>query len=124
MVYVPAMGAGFKRSRLLALIGIPLVAILAAAIGLAADGGEYPKGAIALILAIIFGFVALLLVVQRRDLDGVAAADERAAIAPPGRSPTPPRSSREPSSPRSPCGRWTATRSPRAAAPGISPASR
>ena len=124
MVYVPAMGAGFKRSRLLALIGIPLVAILAAAIGLAADGGEYPKGAIALILAIIFGFVALLLVVQRRDLDQVAAADERAAVAPPG--PIADAASVEPgpSSPRSPCGRWTATRSPRAAAPGRSPASR
>jgi hypothetical protein len=73
---------GFKRSARFGLIGVVIVAIACAAIGLTLGDGASPTAALIPILVIVFGFVAALLTLQRRDLERAAAADERAAFGP------------------------------------------
>lgn len=66
----------FTRSKRFGIVGVVVVAVLSAAIALlfGADSAQ-PTGALVAILSLIFGFVACLLYLQRRDL-------ERAAVRP------------------------------------------
>ena len=67
------MNQDFKRSRRFGLVGVGVVAALAAAIALVyGSGSAHPTGALIAILALVFGFVAVLIVLQRRDLDAAA----------------------------------------------------
>jgi hypothetical protein len=77
------VGRDFQRSKWFGLIGVVVVAVLAAAIALVFGSGDAnPTAAMAAILGLVFAFVAVLLVLQRRDLERAAARDERAATAP------------------------------------------
>lgn len=70
---------GFKRSSRFGLIGVFVVAALAAAIGLTMGEGEAnPKLAMALIFGVIAIFVVVLLLLQRSDLEQVAGGDAAA----------------------------------------------
>ena len=69
----------FKRSSRFGLIGVFVVAALAAVIGLTLGEGEAnPKLAMALIFGVIGIFVVVLLLLQRADLDHVAGGDAAA----------------------------------------------
>jgi hypothetical protein len=107
----PVFSGGFKRSSLFGLIGVFVVAALAAAIGLTMGEGEAnPKLALGLIFGVIAIFVVVLLALQRSDLEraagGDATARNRAAAQATDRSKTRPRSVK-PSSGR----RWRSRRS-------------
>ncbi len=68
----------FKRSSRFGLVGVFVVAALAAVIGLTAGEGESnPKLALGLIFGVIGIFVVVLLLLQRGDLAHVAGADAR-----------------------------------------------
>jgi hypothetical protein len=67
---------GSKRSSRFGLIGVFVVAGLAAVIGLTMGGGEAnPKLALALIFGVVGIFVVLLLLLQRSDLERAAGDD-------------------------------------------------
>jgi predicted metalloprotease len=69
----------FKRSSRFGLIGVFVVAALAAVIGLTMGEGESnPKLAMALIFGVIAIFVVVLLLLQRSDLEHVAGGDTAA----------------------------------------------
>jgi hypothetical protein len=73
---------GFKRSSRFGLIGVVVVMVLVAAIGLTMGSGEAnPKLALGLIFGVLAVFVVVLLVLQRSDLERAAAApsDDKAA---------------------------------------------
>ena len=77
-------GGGFKRSSRFGLVGVVIVAALAAVIGLTMGEGEAnPKLAMGLIFGVIAVFVVVLLLLQRSDLEraagGEAVARTRAA---------------------------------------------
>jgi len=73
------MAGGFRRSGLFGLIGVVVVAVLAADIALNADSGDpNPKGTMALIFGVIAVFVVILFVLQRSDLEKVAGGDAKA----------------------------------------------
>jgi hypothetical protein len=72
----------FKRSSRFGLIGVGVVAVLTAAIALLfGSNSANPTGALIAIFVIIFGFVAVLLLVQRRDVDSAEANAKLAAVA-------------------------------------------
>ncbi len=50
------------------------------------SGTARPTGALIAIVAIVFGFIAVLMVLQHRDLDRVSGAAQREALTDPGRS--------------------------------------
>ena len=80
------MNENFKRSRRFGIVGVGVVVALTAAIALVyGSGSAHPTGALIAILALVFGFVALLIVLQRRDLDTAADRAGRAAVAGTGR---------------------------------------
>ena len=59
----------YRRSRILAFVGLPIVMVAVALIGLSVDERDpSPKGELALIFAIVGGFVFLLLTVQGIEL--------------------------------------------------------
>ncbi|HEU5104225.1 MAG TPA: hypothetical protein VFU11_00135 [Solirubrobacterales bacterium] len=69
----------FKRSSRFGLIGVFVVAALAAVIGLTAGEGESnPKLALGLIFGVIGIFVVVLLLLQRADLEHAAGGDATA----------------------------------------------
>ena len=71
----------FKRSKWFGLIGVGVVAAVAAAIALLfAQNNAHPTGAMIAILAIIFAFVFGLLRLQRSDVD---RAEQRGKLAAP-----------------------------------------
>ena len=76
----------FARSRRFGLVGVGGVAVVVAAIALVfGQGSANPTGALIAIIVVIFGFVAVLLYLQRRDLDSAASrslAETQAAIRP------------------------------------------
>jgi hypothetical protein len=73
------MAGGFKRSGLFGLVGVFVVAGIAAAIALTMGQGEAnPKLALGLIFGTIAIFVVLLLVLQRSDLERAAGGDAAA----------------------------------------------
>jgi len=62
----------FRSSRILAIVGIPLVAVAVAAVALTGAGDANPTAALTVIFAIVGGFVFLLLFVQGREIDAAA----------------------------------------------------
>jgi hypothetical protein len=70
----------FKRSSRFGIIGVGVVMVLTAAIGLLFGSGANPTGALIAIFAIVFGFVGVLLYLQRRDVDRGEARAKREAI--------------------------------------------
>lgn len=72
----------FKRSSRFGLVGVVVVAVLAAAIALLFGQGANPTAAMAVILGLVFAFVGALLFLQRRDLDAAAGRSRTAAVAP------------------------------------------
>jgi hypothetical protein len=72
----------FKRSSRFGLIGVVVVAVVAAALALAfGQNSANPQLVLIPILALVFGFVVLLLHLQRRDIDAAAARTGREAAA-------------------------------------------
>jgi hypothetical protein len=70
------VSGGFKRSSRFGLIGVFVVAAVAAVIGLTMGEGEAnPKLALGLIFGVIAIFVVVLLLLQRSDLERVAGGD-------------------------------------------------
>ena len=83
-------GGGFKRSSRFGLVGVVIVAALAAVIGLTMGEGEAnPKLAMGLIFGVIAVFVVVLLLLQRSDLERAAGgeADARTRAAAEGGPP-------------------------------------
>jgi hypothetical protein len=73
---------GFRRSSTFGIVGVIVVMIACAAIALQfGSGTARPTGALIAIVAVVFGFIAILMVLQRRDLNRVAGAAEREAVA-------------------------------------------
>ncbi len=69
---------GFKRSSRFGLIGVFVVAALAAVIGLTMGEGESnPKLALGLIFGVVAIFVVVLLLLQRGDLEHAAGGDAK-----------------------------------------------
>jgi len=66
------VGEAFKRSTRFGIAGVIVVAVLAAVIGLTFGQSGDPTIVMAVILALVFGYVAILLTLQRRDLDTAA----------------------------------------------------
>jgi len=67
---------GFKRSSRFGLIGVVVVMVLVAVIGLTMGSGEAnPKLALGLIFGVVALFVVVLLVLQRSDLERAAGGD-------------------------------------------------
>ncbi|MFN8112148.1 MAG: hypothetical protein U0R51_03000 [Solirubrobacterales bacterium] len=67
----------FRRSRIVAFVGLPIVVVAVLAVALTTGGGDAnPKGTLAAIFAIVGGFMFLLLFVQGREIEGAARASE------------------------------------------------
>ncbi|HEY3434772.1 MAG TPA: hypothetical protein VGK41_03890 [Solirubrobacterales bacterium] len=72
---------GFKRSSRFGLVGVLVVMVLTAVIGLTMGSGEAnPKLALGLIFGVLAVFVVVLLVLQRSDLERAAAHDDQAEL--------------------------------------------
>ena len=73
----------YRRSRILALVGLPVVVIAVVLVALSADPTDAtPKGTYAAIFGIIGAFVVLLLIVQDLELREASEAATRPSIAP------------------------------------------
>ncbi len=72
----------FKRSSRFGIIGVGVVMALCAAIALLFGSGANPTGALIAIFAIVFGFVGVLLYLQRRDVDRAEEKAEREVLEP------------------------------------------
>lgn len=71
----------FKRSTRFGVIGVAVVIVVTAAIALLfGSGTARPTGALIAIFAIVFGFVFVLLRMQRRDVDEAAARSRLAQV--------------------------------------------
>ena len=72
------MSGGFKRSSRFGIIGVLVVMIACAAIGLTLGGGQAkPKLALGLIFGVIAVYCVILFALQRTDLNRVSGADAR-----------------------------------------------
>jgi hypothetical protein len=79
------VSGGFRRSSTFGLVGVIVVMVAVAVIGLRfGSGTARPTGALIAIVAIVFGFIAVLMVLQRRDLNRVSGKSRREALADPG----------------------------------------
>jgi hypothetical protein len=72
----------FKRSSRFGIVGTVVVMVLVAAIALLFGSGANPTGALIAIFAIVFGFVGVLLYLQRRDVDRAEEQSVREALEP------------------------------------------
>ena len=73
------LSGGFKRSGLLGLVGVVLVAVAIASIALSTDSSEAnPKGTLAIIFGLVAAFVIVFFVFQRSDLTRAARGDSKA----------------------------------------------
>ena len=72
----------FKRSSRFGIVGVGVVMVLCAAIALLFGSGADPTGALIAIFAIVFGFVGVLLYLQRRDVDRAEERSNRELIEP------------------------------------------
>lgn len=73
----------FKRSSRFGIIGVGVVMVASAAIALIfGSNSANPTGALIAIFAIVFGFVGVLLYLQRRDVDKAEAKSKLEAIEP------------------------------------------
>jgi hypothetical protein len=85
MTEVEDLRRDFQTSRRFGLIGVAAVIVVVAALALAFGSNDaHPTILMAVILAIVFGFVAVLMVVQRRDLNRAEARSAHASPRPPG----------------------------------------
>lgn len=76
------MSGGFRRSSAFGIVGVIVVMVAVALIALQfGSGTAHPTGALIAIVGIVFGFIAILMVLQRRDLNKVSGAAEREALA-------------------------------------------
>jgi hypothetical protein len=76
------MSGGFRRSSTFGIVGVIVVMVAVAWIALEfGSGTARPTGALIAIVAVVFGFMAVLMVLQRRDLNKVSGAAEREALA-------------------------------------------
>jgi hypothetical protein len=75
---------GFRRSSTFGIVGVIVVMVACAAIGLQFGSGAHPTGALIAILAIVFGFIAILMVLQHRDLDRVERSAQLEVLTDPG----------------------------------------
>src|SRR3954447_9635772 len=76
------MSGGFPRSSTFGIVGVIVVMVACAAIALQfGSGTAHPTGALIAIVAIVFGFISVLMVLQRRDLNEASGAAEREALA-------------------------------------------
>ncbi|MFL5871827.1 MAG: hypothetical protein ACJ75R_12135 [Solirubrobacterales bacterium] len=81
MTEIEQIQRDFKTSRRFGIFGVIGVMVLVAALALVfGSGSAHPTVLIAVILAIVFGFVAVLMVLQRRDLGRAEARTTRAAV--------------------------------------------
>jgi hypothetical protein len=79
------MSGGFRRSSTFGIVGVIVVMVAVAVIALQfGSGTARPTGALIAIVAVVFGFIAVLMVLQRRDLNRVSEAAKREALADPG----------------------------------------
>jgi len=79
------MRGGFRRSSTFGIVGVIVVMAAVAAIALQyGSGTAHPTGALIAIVAIVFGFIAVLMVLQRRDLNRVSGRSRREALTDPG----------------------------------------
>ena len=70
----------FRRSSRFGIVGVLVVMALTATIALLFGSGANPTGALLAIFAIVFGFVGLLLYLQRRDVDEAEERSQREAL--------------------------------------------
>jgi hypothetical protein len=76
------MSGGFRRSSAFGIVGVIVVMVAVALIALQfGSGTAHPTGALIAIVGIVFGFIAILMVLQRRDLNKVSGAAEGEALA-------------------------------------------
>src|SRR3954453_14750031 len=75
------MSGGFRRSSTFGVVGGIVVMGACALSGLQFGSGAHPTGALIAIVAVVFGFIAVLMVLQRRDLNRVSGAADREALA-------------------------------------------
>lgn len=76
------MSGGFRRSSAFGIVGVIVVMMAVALIALQfGSGTAHPTGALIAIVGIVFGFIAILMVLQRRDLNKVSGAAEGEALA-------------------------------------------
>jgi len=76
------MTGGFRRSSTFGVVGVLVVMVACAFIGLKfGSGTSRPTGALIAIVAIVFGFLAILIVLQHRDFNRVAGAAQREELA-------------------------------------------
>jgi hypothetical protein len=79
------MSGGFRRSSTFGIVGVIVVMVVVAAIALQyGSGTAHPTGALIAIVGIVFGFIAVLMVLQRRDLNRVSGKAQREAATDPG----------------------------------------
>lgn len=72
----------FRRSSRFGLIGVGVVMVVTAAIALLfGSNSANPTGALIAIFAVVFGFVGVMLYLQRRDVDGAEARSKRDSLA-------------------------------------------
>src|SRR4051812_34835558 len=76
------MTGGFRRSSTFGIVGVLVVMVACAFIGLKfGSGTSRPTGALIAIVAIVFGFLAILIVLQHRDFNRVAGATQHEELA-------------------------------------------
>ena len=73
---------GLTRSARFGILGVIAVGALTVVIALTLGGGSDPTLAMALILGVVFAFVAILFALQRRDLDEAQQRADMDALAP------------------------------------------
>jgi hypothetical protein len=79
------MSGGFRRSSAFGIVGVIVVMIACAVIALQyGSGTARPTGALIVIVALVFGFMAVLMVLQRIDLNRVSGKAQREALSDPG----------------------------------------
>ena len=85
MTEIEDLRRDFQTSRRFGLIGVAAVIVVVAALALAFGSNDaHPTILMAVILAIVFGFVAVLMVLQRRDLNHAEARSAHASLQTPG----------------------------------------
>ena len=76
------MSGGLRRSSAFGIVGVIVVMVAVALIALQfGSGTAHPTGALIAIVGIVFGFIAILMVLQRRDLNKVSGAAQGEALA-------------------------------------------
>ena len=76
------MSGGFRRSSAFGIVGVIVVMVAVALIALQfGSGTAHPTGALIAIVGIVFCFIAILMVLQRRDLNKVSGAAQGEALA-------------------------------------------